>query len=51
MISLSDSWLPDIADASPDVRKSYYLQTNENRREADRIAAGHRAQLATMMAR
>ena len=51
MISLSDSWLLDIADASRDARKNYQLQANENPTGTDRIDAGQCAQLITIIAR
>jgi hypothetical protein len=49
VISLSDSWLLNIADASRDARKRSGT-SEESSDGMNRIAAGQRARLATIMA-
>jgi len=51
MISFSDSWLLDSADALADARKITNYGRNENSLERTEIATGQRAQRITIMAR
>jgi len=51
MISLWDSWLHRMVDASRAADKKLLITSNENRHGTDEIAAGHRVGTAIIMPR